>query len=341
MGRSRAATTSVLSGGGLLLALASSATFALSGIFAAALFEAGWSAGAVTTLRIGLAAVVLVVPALLALRGRWRILREARWQLLSFGVFAVVLAQLGFFLATQYIPPALALLIEYLGPVLLVLWTWARTRVAPARLTLLGVVLAVAGLALVSGIGGGDALHPLGIVFGLVGAVGNAVYWATAASGTHGLPPVTLAGIGLGIGGTILAVAGAVGLLPFAVGEPTAVLAGAPLPSWAVIAGLVLIATVSAYVLGIAGARRLGATVASFAGYTETLFAIGWMALLLGLLPTGTQWAGATALIAGVVLVKAGEVRAARRGPTPGDPVLTVPELPVPAPRRAGPDPQS
>lgn len=315
-------------GAGLALALGSSATFALSGMFAAALIGAGWSSGAVTTLRIGLAAAVLIVPALLALRGDWGALRRARGQIVTFGVFAVVVAQLGFFSAVQYIPPALALLIEYLGPVLLVLWTWARTRIAPAGLTILGVGLAVLGLALVSGVGGA-ALHPLGVLYGLIGAVGNAVYWASAASGTHGLPPATLAGLGLAVGAVLLAAACAVGLLPFAIGLGTAELAGADLPAWASIAGVVLLATVTPYVLGIAGARRLGATVASFAGYTETLFAIIWMALLLGLLPTGQQWLGASAVIAGIVLVKIGEVRRARREPGAHlDPALTVPELP-------------
>ncbi|MER7797383.1 DMT family transporter [Microbacterium sp. NPDC096154] len=329
-----------MSSAGLVLALASSGTFALSGMFAASLFEAGWSAGAVTTLRVSLAAAVLLVPALVALRGRWHILRAARWQLLSFGVFAVVLAQLGYFMAAQFIPPALALLIEYLGPVLLVLWTWARSRIAPAALTLVGVAVAVLGLALVSGVGGA-ALHPLGILFGLVGAVGNAVYWASAASGTHGLPPVTLAGLGLGVGALILTVVAASGLVPFAIGGDAATLAGVDVPAWLVVAGVVLIATVAAYVLGIAGVRRLGATVASFAGYTETLFAIAWMALLLGILPTGSQWLGATAIIAGVVLVKVGEVRAAHRGPTPDEPPLTVPELPVTDAGRAPDQPLS
>ena len=58
-------------GGGLLAALLSAAVFGTSGSFAWALLDAGWSPGAAVTVRISGAAVVLAVPAAIALRGRW------------------------------------------------------------------------------------------------------------------------------------------------------------------------------------------------------------------------------------------------------------------------------
>jgi drug/metabolite transporter (DMT)-like permease len=322
--------------GGLVLALASSASFALSGMFASALIDAGWSSGAVTTLRIIGATLVLLPPALLALRGNWGALRRARWQVIVFGVFAVTLAQLGFFSAVQFIPPALALLIEFLGPVLLVCWSWARTRIAPPQLTLAGIVVAVIGLALVSGVIGAGDLHPLGVLLALVAAVGNAVYWATAASEDNGLPPVTLAGLGLGVGGVLLGLASAVGLLPFRPSTEAATLAGVTFSMPIMIAALIVLATVAPYVLGIAGARRLGATVASFAGYSEPIFAIVWMALLLAIVPTTLQFAGAAAVIAGVVLVKLGQVRRERAELSALDVPVPVPVSPADRDRPAG-----
>ena len=64
---------------------------------------------------------------------------------------AIAGCQLAFFLAVQFIPPSLALLIEFMGPVLLVFWTWARSRIAPSAITLLGTAFAVLGLVAVSG----------------------------------------------------------------------------------------------------------------------------------------------------------------------------------------------
>lgn len=314
---------------GLILCLAAAGAFGFSGIFASSLIASGWSPGAVTTARIGLAALVMLVPSLLALRGRWSTLWAGRWQVLLFGTFAVAICQLAYFSAVQRIPPALALLIEFLGPVLLVAWTWARTRRSPAGLTLVGAGVAVLGLGLVSGVGQAEGLDPIGIGLALVSAVGNAVYWASAASTTHGLPPVTLAGLGLAVGAVLLLVAGGVGLLPMTVAVAPTMLAGVEVPVAVTLGLLVLVATVAAYVLGVTGVRMLGATVSSFLGYSEPLFGLLWMAVLLAIVPSPVQWVGAAAILAGVVLVRAGELRRPR---AERDPVTAPLELPIVVP---------
>ena len=56
---------------GLLVALASAAAFGTSGPFSKALLESGWSAGSIVLLRVTGAALLLLGPALLAVRGRW------------------------------------------------------------------------------------------------------------------------------------------------------------------------------------------------------------------------------------------------------------------------------
>lgn len=297
---------------GFLLAVGSAGSFALSGIFASALMSAGWSPGAAATVRIVCSALVLLVPTLVMLRGNWRLVRAAWRQLLLFGLLAVAGCQLAFFLAVQFIAPSLALLIEFMGPVLLVLWFWARTRIAPSSLTLLGAAVAVAGLMAVSGVVAGGGLHPLGILFALIAAIGNAAYYAAGASSDHGIPALPFVGLGLMIAAVALMIVSATGLLPFVVtAEPTTI-AGSPVSPVLVVAGMVLVSTVTAYVLGVAGARRLGATMASFTGYAEPLFGILWTILLLSVLPTPMQWLGAALIIAGVVTVKLGEIARAR-----------------------------
>ena len=306
-------TTRAVSIAGFLLAVASAGSFALSGIFASALMDAGWSAGAAATARIVLAALVLIVPTLVMLRRSWGLVRSAWGPVLLFGLLAVAGCQLAFFLSVQFIPPSLALLIEFMGPVLLMLWMWARSRVAPGAITMLGAALAVLGLIAVSGAVIGGGLHPLGIVFALIAAVGNAAYYAAGAKADHGIPPLPFVGLGLAVAAVLLIVVSATGLLPFAATDAPGVIAGREFSPWLLVAGMVLISTVLAYVLGVAAARRLGATVASFTGYSEPLFGIFWTIVLLSVLPTGMQWLGAALIIAGVVTVKIGELRAARR----------------------------
>lgn len=78
---------------GFLLAIASAASFALSGIFASALMAAGWSAGATTTARLVCAALVLLIPTLLMMRGNWGLARRGWRPLLLFGLLAVAICQ--------------------------------------------------------------------------------------------------------------------------------------------------------------------------------------------------------------------------------------------------------
>lgn len=297
-----------------MLAVASAASFALSGIFASALMSAGWSAGAAVTLRLVFAALVLLAPTLYMLRGQWNTVRRAWRAILLFGAVAVTGCQLAYFLAVQYIAPSLALLIEFMGPVLLMFWMWARSRVAPSWLTLVGAALAVLGLVAVSGLAVGGALHPLGVIFALGAAIGNAIYWLTGSSTSHGIPPLPFVGLGLIVGAILLVLVLLTGILPFEMSAAPAILAGVEVSPVTAVAGLVLLATALPYVLGVAAARRLGATVASFTGYAEPLFGIVWTIALLAVVPTGQQWLGAALIITGVVAVKAGELMRARRG---------------------------
>ena len=136
-------------GSGLLLALVSAVAFGTSGAVARSLLDAGWTPGAVVAMRITVAALTLVAPTVLALRGRWVMLRDQAGVILGYGVFAVAGTQLAYFSALQHLSVGVALLIEYLAPVLIVGFVWARTRRRPGRLTVAGVALSLAGLLLV------------------------------------------------------------------------------------------------------------------------------------------------------------------------------------------------
>src|SRR5512140_2635508 len=82
---------------GFVLALLSAATFGTSGTFAAALIEAGWSPSAAVTIRISIAALILAVPAVLMLRGRWNVLRRNLGMVAIYGLVAVAGCQVFFF----------------------------------------------------------------------------------------------------------------------------------------------------------------------------------------------------------------------------------------------------
>jgi drug/metabolite transporter (DMT)-like permease len=83
-------------------------------------------------------------------------------------------------------------------------------------------------------------------------------------------------------------------------------------PWWVSVGGLVILATVLAYVSGIMAARALGSKVASFMSLTEVLFAVIWAWLLLGELPGVIQLLGGALIVGGVILVRLDELRPSR-----------------------------
>lgn len=309
-------TSTRLQAVGLVAAILSAATFATSGPFAKALLETGWSSGAVVLLRVGGAAVVLLPAVVVALRGRWHLARDHSRAVVTYGLVAIAACQVSYFYAVQRLEVGVALLLEYLGVVLIVVWVWLRTRRAPARLTFAGIVLSLVGLVLVLDLGGQSRPDLVGVVWGLLAALGLAVYFITAAEDS-GLPPVALAGLGMGVGSLALGGLGLVGVVPLRASTEQIVLAGTTMPWWVAIAELALVAAAAAYLLGIVAARRLGSTLSGFIGLTEVLFAVVWAALLLGEVPGLVQAVGGAVVLTGVVAVRAGELRASRHAAAP------------------------
>ncbi len=310
------------SGGiGLTLAVLSAASFGTSGTFASALIAAHWSPAAAVLARTALAALLLTVPAVLRLRGQWWLLRRHARSVLAFGLVAVAGCQLCYFSAIARMPVGVALLLEYLGAVLVVCWMRLRHGQRQRRLTIAGATCAIAGLALVLDLSGGSGINPAGLVFGLLSAAGLAVYFVlSAAEDTEPLPPMVMTWASMVVGAGALGLFWLAGGFALRAGRGAVLIAGHRM-NWLVpVLGLALLSTVVPYIAGIGAARRLGAKVASFAGMAEVLFAITFAWLLLGQLPSGLQFLGGAGIVAGVTLIRIDELKTpshASRSPAP------------------------
>jgi drug/metabolite transporter (DMT)-like permease len=290
---------------GLGLALVSAVSFGTAGSFGDSLMSSGWTSGAVVTTRIALAALILTGPALVALRGRWRALRSSAALVALYGAVAVAGCQLFFFNAVRRLDVGVALLLEYMGIVLVVLWMWARHRRRPGWLTMLGMGAAVLGLVLVLDPSGG--LDPLGLMWGLLAGTGLAVYFVLSARQDDAVPPLVVAWGGMVVGALVLGVFAVVGALPLEAATSNVELFGRQV-SWLVpVLGLSVVAAAIAYTAGVGAARLLGATVASFVGLTEVLFAVLFAAVSVGQIPGAGQLVGGLVVLVGVALVKATE----------------------------------
>lgn len=294
---------------GLAFAVVSAMSFGLSGTLAKGLLAAGWSPAAAVTVRIVVGALVLLPPGLLALRGRWHLLRRNARMLAIYGVVAVAGTQFAYFSAVEHLQVGVALLLEFTAPVVVIGWLWLRHGQRPTLLVGAGCVVAGAGLVLVLDLVTGVGLHPVGVMWALLAMVGVATYFVLSAQEGNGLPPIVLASAGMVVGAVSLLALGAVGLLEMTWSTDPATYAGVDLPWWVAALALGFVTAALAYTTGIAAGRRLGSRLASFVALNEVLFALAAAWLFLGEVPRAVQFVGGVLILVGVVLVKLGEPR--------------------------------
>ena len=291
---------------GLWFAVLSAASFGLSGALAGGLMHAGWSAGGAVVARVALAAVVVSVPAWVALDRRWHLLRANAGVVVAYGVFAVGGAQFAYFNAVRHMDVGVALLIEYTAPVTVVCWMWLRHGQRPGRITFLGALLAAAGLVLVLDLLSGADLSAVGVAWSLVAMVGAAVYFVLSA-GESQLHPLVLAAAGLWLAAIVLLLGGAVGVVPVEMSTADVTYGDTSVPFWLPVLVLGVVTAAIAYVSGIAASRRLGPRLASFVALLEVLAGLVFAWLLLDQVPALVQVAGGVLVLAGIVVVKLGE----------------------------------
>ncbi|GAB3127750.1 EamA family transporter [Glaciibacter psychrotolerans] len=297
-------------GSGVTLSLIAAASFGMSGPFVATLLEAGWSPSAAVLWRTAGAAVVLVIPAILALRGRWALLRRNAGMILAYGIFAVLACQLAFYSAIEHMSVSIAILIEYLSPVFLVLFFWARSRRHPGAFTIVGAIVALVGLVLVLNLTGDVTPSMIGVAWALLASFGSCIYYVISARADKELPPIVLAAGAMIVASIALVLLAVVGLTPLRATFGEVAFLGTSV-SWLVPAAVILgMSTIAGYLLGIAGASRLGSRLASFLGLTEVLFAVIIAWLLLGEIPVAIQFVGGALILTGVVLVRVHKERA-------------------------------
>ncbi len=288
---------------GIVMAVFSALAFSSSGPLVKPLLEAGWSLSAALIIRMGLAGLILSPALVAAIRREHSFLRRHWRSLVAFGLIPVAGCQLLFFSAMQRMPVAVALLIQYLAPVLLVGFVWLRTRRAPSRLVIVGSIVAIVGLVLVVDISGAR-FDLLGTILALGAAVTVCVYFVMSERTGDDLPPLALASGGLLVGALAMGVVAVTGAIGFAAPAVTVTFRGIDVPGILPILWVGGVATTLGYALGVMAVPRIGSRLASFIGLSEVLCALGFAWLLLGETPAPIQFFGGAVLLVGVVLVR-------------------------------------
>ncbi|MFF4646020.1 DMT family transporter [Streptomyces sp. NPDC001389] len=288
---------------GLGLALVSACAFGGSGVAAKPLIEAGLDPLHMVWLRVAGAALVLSPLA-------WRhrdLVRRRPLLLAGFGLVAVAGVQAFYFAALSRIPVGVALLLEYLGPALLLGYIRFVQRKPVTRAAAAGAAVAVAGLACVVEIWAGLSLDPLGVLLGLAAACCQAFYFVFADRGTDGedVPdPMGVIAHGMAVGALVMTVLARPWQMDWQVLGGDAALGGVQVPALVLLGWVVLIATVAAYLTGVVSVRMLSPQVAGVVANLEAVVATVLAWVLLGEHLSTWQMAGGALVLGGAFIAQ-------------------------------------
>ncbi|TME33817.1 MAG: hypothetical protein E6I66_02505 [Chloroflexi bacterium] len=276
---------------GYSFALTAAAFFGVGGIIAKAAFNSGVQPSILAEWRV-LFAFLVFISIFAALRFDLRIRRADLPLFVVFGVIGLAGVSLIYYEAIKRIPIGVALVIEYTGPVLLLIYARLRGRAVGRRLW---VAAALAVLGCFFAAGAYDArlreLNALGLALAATNAFIFALYFALGErlGKTYGTPTLLVWGFGFALVGW--SVVRPPWLLPWA--ETSA-------DGYVQIAAVVVIATVIPFALTLAAVRLIPAARVGLASTFEPVVAAvaAWVALGEHLDPL--QIAGGVIVLVGI-----------------------------------------
>ncbi|HEX6230177.1 MAG TPA: DMT family transporter [Actinomycetota bacterium] len=247
--------------GGALAAMAS-LQFGAVVVLGKRVLERGMTVESMLAMRFGTAAVFIVV-ALLLLRRPLLAVPGERLGLAILAVFGYAVEASFFFAAATYGTAAAVTLLFFTYPVFVTIGTWFLGRGAPAGPTLLALLLALGGAAIVVGTGAGLSIEAVGVAFALAAAATYSAYLVGTDVVLRRTGPLTSAlwvssGASLG-----LFVSSAV------TGRLTA--PTVPADTWSILA--MGVATAGAFVCLLGALQRIGAVRTAIISATEPLSA--------------------------------------------------------------------
>jgi drug/metabolite transporter (DMT)-like permease len=254
------------------------------------------------------AAVALVRP------GSLRLSRRELGFLAVFGVAGLACVHFLYFTAITHMDIGIALVIQYIAPVLVALWARFFVQEPVRRRLWVALALALAGLTLVVQIWSGGALNGVGVAASLGAACAYALYIVMAErSLQRGRDVFSLLAWGFAFAAIFWALAQPWWSFPGHILTADAGLLGRledhSAPVWALLAYIVIFGTIIPFILMVTALHYIPATRATVVAMGEPVLA-GLVAYLwLGEKLGGLQIAGGVLVLAGIVLAQTARPR--------------------------------
>jgi len=293
---------------GYVLAASAASLWAVNGTVSKVILASGISSLRLSQVRTTGAFVAFVLVVLATAPGRLRARLGELGYLALFGVGGLAFVQWLYFLAIHRMAIGIALLIQYLAPLLIAVWARFGLREHVRRRIWLALALALAGLALIVDVRRGGTVATTGVLFACGAAVTYALYILLAENEVGRRDAFSLLAWGFGFGALFFALVAPWWSFPAdaAAGDHSLLghLSGWHLPVWALMAWVIVPGTTIPFFLLVTALRHLPATRVAIIAMLEPVVAIvvawAWLGETLG----AVQLAGAAVVLAAIVLAQ-------------------------------------
>jgi drug/metabolite transporter (DMT)-like permease len=298
---------------GYVLVLTAVALWSVNGVLAKVIVtgEGGLSAMRLAEVRATGAALLLFAAVALIRPRSLRVSRREVLYLAAFGTFGLAFVHFFYFLAISRLDIGIALVIQYIAPVLIALWARFFVHEPVRRRLWIALALSLTGLTLVVELwgGGGGTLNATGVGASLAGAVAYAVYILMADhSLKRGRDAFSLLAWGFVFAALFWALAQPWWSFPVdsLTGETSLLgrLEGTEAPAWLLVGYIVIFGTIVPFLLMVSALHYIPPTRATIVAMAEPVIAgvAAWAWLGEELSPG--QIVGGMLVLAGIVLAQ-------------------------------------
>jgi drug/metabolite transporter (DMT)-like permease len=293
---------------GYAMVLGATCMWGINGTVSKAILSSGLSSPRLTEVRSTGAAVALGAALLIAQPRRLRIRRSELLFLAVFGILGLALVQWLYFFAIHRLQIGIALVIQYLAPVLIALWARFVAKEPVRRRIWVALVLALGGLSLVVDLWHGFSLDGLGTAAALGAAIAFALYILLAEHAVGRRDPVSLLCLGFAVAALFWAVIQPWWSFPAGLVDDRVRLDGVLLatttPIWLLMLTMIVVGTILPFLLLVGALRHVSATrvgeTAMFEPVAGALVAYAWLGESL----SAAQLTGGAVVLGGILLAQ-------------------------------------
>jgi drug/metabolite transporter (DMT)-like permease len=291
------------------MAFTAATLWAVNGVISKVIIESGGiAAPRLTEVRTTGAFLILATALALVRPESLRVRRSELPVLLTFGVLGLAFVQWFYFEAISRLDIGVALLIQYIAPVLVALWARFAYHEPVRRRIWAALALSILGIALLVELWSGLTLDGLGVAAALGSAVTFAVYILSAERAVTRRDPLSLVCYGFLLASIFWAILQPWTSFPAERVDESVSLLGRledlSLPVWLLMGWMVVLGTIVPFALLAASLRHIpaarAAITAMFEPVAATVFAFAWLGESL----TAYQLIGALVVLGAILLAQ-------------------------------------